>query len=417
VRLLGVHRLHYRKGGAEAVHLDHLALFRERGWQCAEFAMEHPNNEPSEWSGYFPKHFDPPLGIGGITSVPRFLYSREAQQKFAQLLDDFKPDIIHSHGMYQQLTGAIMKPAMARGIPVVYTLHEFKLICPTYHFYNERIGVCEQCGGGRQWRCLSNRCSSGALARDALLAFDGLVQWYSGVIRNGVSSFVGPSRFIVDKFAEHGFPRAKLHYVPNFFESCDDAPADAALVASLKEKHGRYLVYFGRLSDEKGINLLIDAAAEVGIPLVVVGDGPMRADLEAQAERCGGACVFTGHLTGARLWAHVEASLAVVLPSVWFENAPKSILEALARGKPVITARIGGLPEIVEDGATGFLAQASNGASLVESINRLLALRDDEIRAMGALAQTRVLTTFTRERYYREICAIYGDLAPRTRSS
>src|SRR5271154_1458948 len=110
-RLLGVHRLHYRKGGAEGVHLDHLELFRSRGWECAEFAMDHPDNEESAWRGYFPTRFEPPSGIGSLTSAPRFFWSREARRNFARLLDDFRPDIIHMHGVYHHLTTAIVKPA------------------------------------------------------------------------------------------------------------------------------------------------------------------------------------------------------------------------------------------------------------------------------------------------------------------
>jgi len=242
MRLLGIHRLHHRKGGAEGVHLDHLALFRERGWDCAEFAMEHPDNEPSDWSEYFPEQFEPAPGVAGLASLPRFFHSGEAREKFTRLLDDFKPDIIHAHGVYHHLTNAILKPARERGIPMVYTLHDYKLICPAYHFYTEKTGVCEQCRGGKQWRCLVNRCTHGSLAMDALYALDGFVQWRVGSLRDAMSRFIGPARFIVDKFAEHGFAPEKLRYIPNFFESADDAPVDPAEVARLKDNHGRHVL-------------------------------------------------------------------------------------------------------------------------------------------------------------------------------
>ena len=172
-RLLGVHRLHHRKGGAEGVHLDHLALFRERGWACAEFTMDHPDNEPSEWARYFPQRFEPPSGLAGLASVPRFFHSKEAREKFARLLDDFRPDIIHMHGIYVHLTNAILQPAVDRRIPIVYTLHDYKLICPAYHFFTEKNGVCERCRGGRQWHCATDRCTGGSLVKDALYASTG----------------------------------------------------------------------------------------------------------------------------------------------------------------------------------------------------------------------------------------------------
>ena len=412
MRLLAVHRLHHRKGGAEGVHLDHLALFRERGWDCAEFAMDHPDNEPSDWSDYFPERFEPPSGVGGLASLPRFFHSGEARDKFARLLEDFRPDIIHAHGVYHHLTNAILKPARERGLPIVYTLHDYKLICPAYHFYTERLGVCEQCRGGRQWRCLVNRCTHGSLAMDALYALDGFVQWRVGALRDAVSRFIGPARFIVEKFAEHGFAPEKLRYIPNFFESADDASVDPAVVAALREKYGRHVLFFGRLSAEKGVDLLIDACAAAGVPLVIVGDGPKRDELQARATARGGVCDFLGHLKGAALWAQVEAASLVALPSVWYEIAPKSILEAQARGKPALVTTIGGLPEMVEEGVTGFLAAPSDAVSLTEALRRALAMDDAALAAMGARARARATTTFTRDRYYREMISLYAELSP-----
>ena len=412
MRLLGVHRLHHRKGGAEGVHLDHLALFRERGWQCAEFAMDHPDNEASEWRSYFPANFAPSAGPSGVASFPRFFHSAEAREKFSRLLDDFRPDIIHAHGIYHHLTNAILKPANDRGVPIVYTLHDYKLLCPAYHFYTEKNGVCEKCRGGKQWRCLTNRCTHGSLAMDALYAVDGLAQWHSGALRKAVSRFVGPCRFIVDKFAEHGFPREKLRFVPNFFESADDVPARPADIAAICARHGRHILYFGRLSAEKGVDVLIDAAAAARAPLVIVGDGPKRGELEAQARGLGAPCFFAGHLKGAALWAHVEAASAVALPSVWYEIAPKSILEAQARSRPIVTTAIGGMPEMVEHGVTGLLAPPADRAALADALRRLLTMDEGALAGMGARGRESALKNFTRDRYYREMTALYGELSP-----
>ena len=185
---------------------------------------------------------------------------------------------------------------------------------------------------------------------DALYALDGLIQWHGGALRTRRVAFrraVPLHRRQVRRTRLH---REKLRYVPNFFESADDAPVAADAVAALRQARGRHILYFGRLSPEKGVDVLIDAAAAANAPLTIVGDGPQRAALEAQARALGARCVFTGRLNGAALWAEVEAATAVALPSVWYEIAPKSVLEAQARGKPVIATRIGGLPELVEDG-------------------------------------------------------------------
>lgn len=411
-RLVGVHRLHHRKGGAEGVHLDHLALFRERGWSCAEFAMDHPDNEPSDWQPYFPARFEPAAGLAGIRQVPRLFHSSEARAKFARLLDEVRPDVIHMHGIYAHLTNAILKPALERRIPIVYTLHDYKLVCPAYHFWTERNGVCEKCHGGRQWRCLTERCTGGGLAKDALYALDGLVQWHTGQPRRAIDRFVGPCRFIVDKFVAHGFEPERMRFVPNFFESTDDAAVDPAQVAQLRTRHGRHLLYFGRLSPEKGLDHLIAAAASADVPLVLVGEGPHRATLERLAASSGARVAFLGHLKGAALWAQVEAASAVALPSVWYEIAPKSILEAQARGKPALVTAIGGLPEMVEDGVSGLVVPPHDRAALAEGVRRLFAMSDTALAALGAQARARALADYTRERYYREMVAIYRELVP-----
>ncbi len=416
-RLLGVHRLHHRMGGAEGVHLDHLALFRDKGWACAEFAMDHPANEPSEWSRFFPARFEPGGGIGALASGPRFFHSSEARRQFAALLDEFRPDVIHAHGIYHHLTAAIIRPAQERGIPIVYTLHDYKLLCPSYHFYREGKGVCESCKGGKQWNCALKRCTGGSLAKDALYAADGLYQWHVGIIRKAVAKYVGPCRFIVDKFIEHGFKPETLAYVPNFFESADDAPVDPGQVAAIRAQHGDHALYFGRLSGEKGVDVLIDAAAMAKVPLVIVGDGPKRAELEARAAASGGAVTFTGHLKGARLWAHVEACEAVALPSVWYEIAPKSILEAQFRAKPVILSRIGGLPEMVVDGVTGHLVKPADRADLARALSEAFGAAPEARRAMGALAKARVERDFTRDGYFASMSALYAEVQPRLRKA
>ena len=414
-RLLGVHRLHYRKGGAEGVHLDHLALFRERGWDCAEFAMDHPDNEPSEWSDYFPDNFEAPRGLRALASLPRFFHSGEARRKFSALLDAFEPDVIHTHGIYHHFTPAILAPALERRIPILYTLHDYKLLCPAYYLYRENVGVCEGCKGGAQWKCLTNRCTGGSLAKDAVYAADGMRQWRTGAIRSAVAKFVGPSQFLVDKFVEHGFERDKLAYVPNFFESADDAPADPVDVAALRARHGAHVLFFGRLSSEKGVNVLIAAAAKAKFPLVLVGDGPKRDELEAQAAASGADVTFAGHLKGAALWAYVEAADCVAMPSVWYENAPKALLEAQARRKPVIASAMGGIPEMIEDGVTGRLVKPNDPDALAAALIQTLAETPERRAEMGARARQSATRRFTRESYYRSMFALYQEAQPSLR--
>ncbi len=412
-RLLNVHRYRYRKGGAEAVYLDHSRLFAERGWTCAEFAMAHPRNPPSAWDAHFPAQFDPRPGWCGLLDIPRFIYSRDARRQMARLLEQFRPDIVHVHGLYHQLTPSVLEPIAAAGIPIVYTMHDFKLLCPAYSMFTDKLGICERCATGSFWHCAANACLHDSRAVSAVYALDAYVQCWRGAY-DTVSAFVMPSRSILEKHREHGFPAGKLHHIPNFFETTADEPATPPLIAEARQRYGRYVVYFGRLSPEKGCGVLIEACDAAGLPLVLVGEGPEEAGLRDLAARSSQPVHFAGYLTGGQLWAVVEASLCVALPSIWYEIAPKSVLEAMARAKPVVASAIGGLPEQVEDGATGYLAPPGNAAALAEVLEGLAGLGNAELEAMGGRARERALTSFTAERYYRSVVALYDRVGRRT---
>lgn len=411
-RLLNVHRYRFRKGGAEAVFLDHAELFAGRGWTCAEFCMAHPENPPSPWEAYFPAAFEPKGGIGGLLEVPRFVWSRDAQRQMARLLDDFRPDIVHIHGLYHQLTPSVLGPIAERRIPVVFTLHDFRLLCPAYTLFTPELGLCERCADGAFRHAVQHRCLHASRAVSAVYALDAYIhRWRRSF--DVVDAFVMPSRSILETHAAHGFPAEKLHHVPNFFETTTDAGPAPALIAEARARYGRYIAYFGRLSAEKGLGHLIDAGAAAGLPLVLIGDGPERARLERQAARSPAPVHFTGYQSGDALWALVEAALGVALPSIWHEIAPKSVLEAMARKKPVVASRIGGLPEQIEDGVTGYLARPADTPALAQALTRLANLEPEALARMGERARERALTLFTTDRYYAATTELYDTLRRR----
>ncbi|MFO7904333.1 MAG: glycosyltransferase family 4 protein [Pirellulaceae bacterium] len=409
-RLLNVHRYGFRHGGAEAVFLDHAGLFAGRGWACAEFCMAHPENPPSPWETYFPAALEAKAGIGGLLQVPRFVWSRDARRQMARLLDDFHPDIVHIHGLYQQLTPSVLGPIAERRIPIVFTLHDFKLLCPAYMLFAPKLGPCERCADGGFWHAVRHGCLHGSRAVSAVYALDAYVhRWRRSF--DVVDAFVMPSRSILEIHAKHGFPAEKLHHVPNFFETTTDASADPAMIAKARDRYGRYIAYFGRLSAEKGLAHLIDACATANLPLVLIGDGPERASLERQALGSPSAVHFTGYQSHDALWALVEGALGVALPSIWHENAPKSVLEAMARRKPVVASRIGGLPEQIEDGVTGLLAEPADPTALAEALVRLASLEPEALARMGDQARERALTQFTTDRYFESMAALYYTLS------
>jgi glycosyltransferase involved in cell wall biosynthesis len=411
VRLLSVHRYRFRKGGAEAVFLDHQELFAGRGWSCAEFVMAHPQNEPSPWERYFPDYFEPKTNLlTGLATASRFIYSRDAKVRMKKLLDDFQPDIVHVHGLYQQLTPSVLEPAVERGIPIVYTVHDYKLLCPAYFLYTEELGKCDRCARGGAWNCAIKRCVHNSRAASIVYAADSIVHRARRSYADSISAYVMPSRFILQKHEEFGFPAHKLHHIPNFFETTSDSAVDPARVQALRQQYGEHVLYFGRLSAEKGLQTLIAACAEARLALVLVGTGPEEARLRAIAERLDTRIAFCGYKAGDDLWAHVEAAMCVALPSIWYENAPKSVLEAQARGKIAVVSNIGGLPELVEDGLTGFLAKAGDSGDLARALSGVSQLSPTRRLEIGEEARRRSLTSFTRDQYYRSMTSLYASV-------
>ncbi len=408
-RLLNLHRFRFRKGGAEAVYLDHMELFANRGWSCAEFVMDHPRNEPSPWSGYFPPYFDAASAPRSLATLRRFVSSDEARQGIVRLLDDFRPDIVHVHGLYQQLTPSVLQPIASRGIPIVYTVHDYKLLCPAYMLYTAELGVCERCAGGAAWNAALHKCLHGSRGVSTVYAAEALYHRWRGSY-DAVTAYVMPSHFVLEKHRQYGFPGDRLHYIPNFFATSTDAPPDPAAVAAWRAAQGQFVLFFGRLSAEKGCAVLLEACARAGLRLVLAGEGPEEERLRALAKQHGAAVEFAGYRSGADLWALVEAAMCVALPAVWYENAPKSVLEAQARSKPVIASRIGGLPEMVEDGVTGMLVPPGDAAALAEALGRMAALPDAARTAMGAEARRRVQATFGVDRYFTSMSELYARL-------
>lgn len=402
-RLLSVNNYHYRRGGSDVVFLEHDALFRARGWDTAVFSMHHPRNLPSAWDGYFVDEIEYEHKVGPVQRLRqagKVIWSNEAVHKLERLLESFPADVLHAHGVYHHLSPSVLHAAKRAGIPTVMTQHDLKLACPAYKMLNAG-GVCEKCRGGNLLNVVANRCIRDSFAASALVMVESAIHKSLKVYPRTVDRLVAPSRFYVEKLVEWGWDRGRIRYVPNYVHAARFEP---------RFEPGRHLLYFGRLAPEKGVGTLIEAAAAAGLPLVVAGTGPSEAELRERAARHGGDVEFVGYRSGADLHAVIRDALAVVLPSEWYENAPMSVLEAFALGKPVIGARIGGIPELIEDGSTGFVFRSGDAADLAAAIGRVAALPAARVREIGRTAREFVESTFTEDRYFNEICAVYSEL-------
>jgi glycosyltransferase involved in cell wall biosynthesis len=260
-------------------------------------------------------------------------------------------------------------------------------------------GICERCKDGRLYQVVTNRCMKGSLALSALVMLESYLHLALGSYLRNVDRFLVPSRFYLHKLVEWGFPAERFEYVPNFvaaesFEACY-AP-------------GARFVYFGRLSPEKGVATLIRAAREAQVGIDVIGTGPAENELRALA--AGRDVRFLGYLTGTKLNAAVSSARAVVVPSEWYENAPLAVLEGAALGKPLIVARIGGLPELVVEGESGWTFESRSVGELAQTLRRVAQLADTDVAAFGMAARRRIEDEFSPQRYLERIRGVYSRL-------
>ena len=407
-KLLSLNNYFYRRGGSDVVFLDHDEMFRTLGWGTAVMAMHHPKNAESPWGAFFVDDIE--LGHEytwrqKVVMAAKVIYSWEAKRKIGELLDKFPADIAHAHCIYHHLSPSVFVELKRRGIPVVLTAHDLKLCCPAYKMLN-RGGVCERCKSGNLLHLPVNTCIRDSAALSALIMVESYVHRAFGLYRRHVDRVVTPSRFYLEKHVEWGWPREQLAYIPNYVDVSLYEPGYAP---------GEHFFYFGRLSLEKGVGTLIRAAAKAGVRLRIAGTGPEGDALRQLVDQTGAQVEFLGFVSGTPLWDEVRAARAVVLPSEWYENAPMSVLEAYACGKPVIGARIGGIPEMVREAETGALFDSGDVEGLAAQLAHFASLADQEVSAMGKAARRFVSETFTQQRYRDEMLALYASLGVKIR--
>jgi glycosyltransferase involved in cell wall biosynthesis len=413
MKILLVNKFHYLRGGTERYCFDLSRLLQEKGHAVVPFAMRHARNVASEYTPYFvdeisfERSADLRRPLAAARAAGRAIYSRQAQRNLARLLAREGPDVAYLHNIHHQISLSILPTLKRKGIPILWRLHDYALFCPNSTFYS-RGQVCEACRGGRYYRAVGRACRRGSRAGSLVAC---LASYADGLLHlvDRVDLFVAPSRFLAAKMAEHGLDGGRIRVQPNFVEPGPPASGREGRAG------GGYLLYFGRLSVEKGVETLIRAVGEVsGVRLKVVGAGPERERLEAMAGRmAAGRVIFAGYQRGGALRESLDRAGAVVVPSEWYENCPYTILEAFARGKPVIAAAVGGIPELVDHGRDGLLFEAGDVGGLAAQI-RSLAGDGRRQGAMGARAREKVAAAYGPEAHYAgflELCAEVGEAA------
>jgi len=400
MKILQINNYYYIRGGSERYYFSISELLNEKGHKVFYFSVKDEKNYSSLFDSYFGDFisFDKDQNLmKKIKTAFHMLYSINNKRNIRKLVDKFRPDIAHAHNIYHRVCPSVLDELKKRKIPIVLTLHDYKLCCPIYTLYREEK-VCIDCLLYGKYRVVRNNCTKKSRLLSLFHWVESAFHDFINIYGKNVSFFICPSLFSLRKHLECGLPEQKLVHIPNFVKVEKYDP---------KYDVGNYILYVGRLSAEKGIVNLLKAVNRLEIRLKVVGDGLLRnyCNIFVKENKINNVD-FLGYKSGKDLEELFRNSAFIIIPSEWYENAPMTILEAFSYGKPVIGSKIGGIPEMIIDGQTGLLFKPGDYLELREKISYLIN-KPILIETMGKNARRKVEEEYNEEIHYKKILGVY----------
>lgn len=400
MKILMVNKFFYIKGGSETYYFALKRLLEAQGHTVIDFSMQDEKNFSSKYSKYFVENVNY-NSAGGLQKQLKagfnIVYSKEAKKKFEQLVIATRPDIIHLHIFQHQLSPSILDVIKKYNLPTVYTAHDLKMLCLNYKMMHHGK-ICEECKGQKYYRCAVNKCVKESFAKSCINVAEGYIhKWRHSY--DVIDKIITPSAFYKKKFEEFGIPGKRVVHIPNFLDT--EKPE-----VNKTDDCEEYYLYFGRLSEEKGVLTLLRAFQGINAKLYIVGTGPIKSDIEEyiSAESLTNVKVL-GFMSGQPLKDIVGNAKAVILPSEWYENGPYSAIEALQMGRPIIGADIAGIPELVD--GNGYLFKSGSPGGLKEQIEKMEGLTEAEYQKLKSNSYKLFLNSYTKETHYKELEKIY----------
>ena len=406
MKILLIDVYNYNKGGAETVCFNTGKMLEAHGHKVIYFTLKWAENKPSPYSKYFPESKETRRGpLKQIKNMVNYFYHFEAAKKIEQLILDEKPEIAHIHLIWGQITPSIFPVLKKYNIPILFTVHDYRIVCPAYTFRNGKGQICEECQGKYFYKCFTNSCCKGSKLMSMVMAAE---QYF----RN---KFFNPAQFIdgfiyVSNFAkniqEKYMPAVKstpniilYNFSTSIIQKGKSTPKD------------KYFLFFGRLSYEKGLKTLLTAFKDIPeCKLKVVGTGPKEEELKQFVLKTNMQNVdFLGYKQGKELSDLVYNAYFVVVPSEWYENNPMTIIEAYSVGTPVIGAKIGGIPEIVDDGKTGFQFTSANVEELKAVILKTNNLSNEEYSTISNNTIKFANDNLSPHSYWNKLIGFYSN--------
>jgi len=402
MRILFCNKYNHPFSGTEVYLFELMELLRSHGHEVALFSMEDPRGQETPYDRYFVPHIDfksKASIIRRIRNAAHAIYSTEARCRLRAMIREFQPDVAHIRNIYHHLSPSILWELKAQGVPVLYHLNDFKLLCPTYNLVSQGE-ACEACKGGAFRHMVRSKCYAG-LAERMVLASE-YIHRLLGTYHKCVDLFLAPSQFVRDKFVEHGWDQNRFEVLPHFQRVHSDpkpVPDDAPIL------------YIGRLSAEKGVgDLLCAMQKNPHLRLQIVGDGPERSALESLAASLRlGNVEFMGKVSAEERDRFISNSQFTVLPSHAYETWGKTILESYALARAVVASDAGSRREFVQDGQTGLLYLCGDVDALAGAI-QWMAENPETAELMGRNGLELVRRHHGPEPHYQRMIGLYERL-------
>lgn len=397
MKILLVNKFLYPKGGAETYILKLGSILRSRGHEVQYFGLDNPKNTVGNNANAYVADMDFSASIKKNLHAPlRIIYNGPARRKLRAVLEDFQPDAVHFNNIQFHLTPSIIletekyRRETGRSVRIVYTAHDYQLVCPSHGLFDSNIEICEKCLGGNYTHCLRTKCVKNSRAKSMLGMLDAYF-WTWNKAYSYIDTIICCSNFLKSRLDTQDRFRHKTVAIHNFVDA----------VEPKQVKKDAYVLEFGHLSKDKGTETLLEAALrlpEVRFVFAGYGESEKKIAQTPNAE-------FVGFKTGEELEMLIRKAAVSVYPSRWYENCPFSVIESQMYGTPVIGSRMGGIPELISEGKTGELFEAGNVDELEEKLRRLLF-------TSGLAAQysenCKNAKFETPDSYYEKLMAVYG---------
>ncbi len=411
MRILLVNKFHYLNGGSEKYYFELGKLLKKNGNEVAYFSMRDDRNIKTGDKEYFVEKID--LNTGSKLKALDVIYSKENYKKMQEAIDDFKPDIVHLNNFQRQLSESIVECCKKNKIPMVFTAHDVQAICPAISMLDGERNICEKCMSGKYLNCFKKKCIKNSTLKSLLGAYEGKYYKNKKVYTEKIGHIITPSVFYKNKFIEDGVKSDKIDAIHNFIELED---------YNLQVENDGYALYSGRLAKEKGILNLVEAFTNLiknskgneklnGIRLYIAGDGPERENIEKKIKnsKLENRIVLLGYLNQKDLREFTRKCSFLVIPSIWYENGPYSVIETQAIGKAIIGANIGGIPEMVQDNVNGLIYEYDDINKLEDKMKNLFE-SPELADHFGKSAKNFALKEYRPEKYYEKIEKIYKNV-------